>query len=414
MAHFHMDVKTFGRARGGRVTRAAAYRAGERIRDERTRELYNHSDRDDVVFKEIVLPTEFAENRDLDWARDRSVLWNAVEHTDRRNVLLAREIMVVLPPELTPQQRTDLVRNYSQELADRFRCAVDTAIHLPRPTSDERNHHAHLLMTVRELTPEGLGQRTTLDLSGLERYKRGLGSYKDEFVSLRERWAQRNNEALHAAGLDLRVDHRGYRARGVNAEPVQRIPKKIWYMEHKLGIASRAGDDIRARHRERVEARAKGPEELARVLQRQKEVGRAQALERARQKAAEPKKRSYSSLTKEEINARRRELYAAKKELIRERAHVTTPTALDSAKAWLEYRKSHSPEPTAEDSARNWLEFRKAHGPGPTAEESAKNWLAYREAELRKGMDGEKSAPEPGSEEERARNRSRDNDYGLE
>jgi hypothetical protein len=33
----------------------------------------------------------------------------------------------------------------------------------------------------------------------------------------------------------------------------------------------------------------------------------------------------------------------------------STPTALDSAKAWLEYRQSQGPEPTAEDSARAWL-----------------------------------------------------------
>ena len=71
MAIYHMDVKTFGRSRGGRVTRAAAYRAGERIRDERTREVYNHTDRDDVVYKDITLPAEFAGNVELDWARHR-------------------------------------------------------------------------------------------------------------------------------------------------------------------------------------------------------------------------------------------------------------------------------------------------------------------------------------------------------
>jgi len=185
MAIYHTDVKTFGRARGGRVTRAAAYRAGERIRDERTREVYNHTGRDDVVYKEIVLPAEFAVNPELDWARDRSILWNAAEHTNRRNARLGREVLVMLPPELTPQQRTQLVRRFSQELADRFRCAVDTTIHLPRPGADERHHHAHLLMTAREVAPPGLGRRTTLELSGMERYARGLGSYKDEFVSVR-------------------------------------------------------------------------------------------------------------------------------------------------------------------------------------------------------------------------------------
>ena len=34
------------------------YRAGERIRDERTSEVYDHSDRDDVAHKEVVLPSD--------------------------------------------------------------------------------------------------------------------------------------------------------------------------------------------------------------------------------------------------------------------------------------------------------------------------------------------------------------------
>ena len=476
MAIYHMDVKTFGRASGGRVTRAAAYRAGERIRDERTREVYNHTDRDDVAHKEIMLPAEFAVNPELDWARDRSILWNAAEHTNRRNARLAREVLVILPPELTPQQRIQLVRRFSQELADRFRCAVDTTIHLPRPGADERHHHAHLLMTTREVTPEGLGRRTTLELSGMERYTRRLGSYKDEFVSVRERWAQLNNEALRDAGLEARVDHRGYKARGISAEAVPKIPQKVYYMERNRGTGTQAGDAIRAMHRERVEARQKGPDELARVLQKQKEERRQQAIERARQKALEPKKRSWSSLTRDELNARRRELYSINRERILQRARernqanperrreqhrayrqrkaeelrrkslelnaeqATEPakqrsttraiTPEEAIRNWRAYRDKQPHTPTAEESAKNWLEYRKSHGTGPTAEESVKNWLAFREGERQKEMDhshgeaagftrgpgavGSSDAHDDEDEEKRRKGRSRDNDYGLE
>src|SRR2546423_976617 len=48
MAKYFLHVKVFSRGKGSRVTRAAAYRAGERIRDERTSEVYNYSDRQDV------------------------------------------------------------------------------------------------------------------------------------------------------------------------------------------------------------------------------------------------------------------------------------------------------------------------------------------------------------------------------
>jgi hypothetical protein len=81
----------FSRGKGSRVTRAAAYRAGERIRDERTGEVYNYSGREDVLHKEIVLASELAGRTDTSWARERAALWNAAEHAGgRRNARLAR------------------------------------------------------------------------------------------------------------------------------------------------------------------------------------------------------------------------------------------------------------------------------------------------------------------------------------
>jgi hypothetical protein len=43
MAIFFLDIKPVTRSSGRTATAAAAYRAGERIRDERTGALYNHS-----------------------------------------------------------------------------------------------------------------------------------------------------------------------------------------------------------------------------------------------------------------------------------------------------------------------------------------------------------------------------------
>jgi hypothetical protein len=43
MAVYKIDVKIFSRGKGGCVTRAAAYRAGERIRDERPHPLPRHN-----------------------------------------------------------------------------------------------------------------------------------------------------------------------------------------------------------------------------------------------------------------------------------------------------------------------------------------------------------------------------------
>jgi hypothetical protein len=442
MALYLLHVKSFSREKGGRITRAAAYRAGERIRDERTREVYSFSDRDDVLHKEIFLPTSCSGNPALDWARDRSTLWNAAERTNRRNALLGREVLVVLPYEVSQAQRTHLVRRFSQDLADRYGCAVDATIHPPRPKADERHHHAHILMTNRQVTPDGLGPRTSLALSSLERHTAGLEPYKADFTWIRERWADVTNDMFKESGLDIRVDHRGARARGLDHEPVPLIPNKIVWMERNSGVPSRAGEEIRRRYKERVEARKNGPDELARVLLKQKEEGRQQALERAQQRAAAPKKLAWSALTKEELAQRRRdryqmnkehferkrreayqrnpELMRAKKRAARAREREKLSPEQRSVQRWLKWRERHHqptppgrnypersrpalvaekvqrrlPAPTAADSVKRWQKWRELHKepappardrehalPALTPKDSVKRWLAFREAQ---------------------------------
>jgi len=107
MAVYFLRSEHISRKSGSRVTAAAAYRAGERIRDGRTSEVYDHADRSDVAYKEVVLPGDLAGRDDMAWTQDRSILWNAAEHAgQRRNSRLAREWFVLLPVELTAPQRT--------------------------------------------------------------------------------------------------------------------------------------------------------------------------------------------------------------------------------------------------------------------------------------------------------------------
>src|ERR1700744_26817 len=101
MAIIHIDIKSVRRSAGQRATAAAAYRAGERIRDERTGKLTNYSRRQDVTHKEIFLPSQLGD-APMEWARDRASLWNAAESAEkRRNARVAREFQVTLPSELS-------------------------------------------------------------------------------------------------------------------------------------------------------------------------------------------------------------------------------------------------------------------------------------------------------------------------
>lgn len=254
MAIFHLQIKSISRGDGRSATGAAAYRAGERIRDERTGVLHNYSRRTDVSHSEILLPSAL-QGADVAWAAQRASLWNAAEQVEpRRNARVAREYQVALPAELNAEQRLQLARAFSRELSDRYNVAVDLAVHAPRVTGDARNHHAHLLATSREVTAAGFGAKAGLDMASTERARRGLPVGIAEIKAIRERWEVLSNQALAAAGLEVRIDHRSLRAQGIDREPIPRIPFALIQMERR-GLRSEIAERIRERYRARVEAR---------------------------------------------------------------------------------------------------------------------------------------------------------------
>jgi len=253
VALFFMQISSVARGAGRRATAAAAYRAGERIRDERSGELINYERRRDVLHTEIFLPGQF-DGMPV-WARDRQKLWNTAEHAEKRhNARVAREYQISLPAELNAGQRIAVARAFSRHLAERYRVAVDLAVHEPRPGGDPRNFHAHLLTTTREVTPAGLGAKAGLDLPPLERRRRELPDHRQEYLNLRERWATLVNEALREANVAARVDHRSLAAQGVDREPLPRIPLMQLKMEQR-GVRSELAERLRAEYRERVQRR---------------------------------------------------------------------------------------------------------------------------------------------------------------
>ena len=280
MAIFHLQIKSISRGAGRSATAAAAYRAGERIRDERTGVLHNYSRRTDVSHKEILLPSRL-QGAGSAWATDRASLWNAAEHVEqRRDARVAREYQVALPAELNAAQRLQLARAFSRELADRYNVAVDLAVHAPRAAGDARNHHAHLLATSREVTPAGFGAKAGLDMASDERRRRGLPMGIAEIKAIRERWAVLSNQALAAAGLGVRIDHRSLRAQGIDREPIPQIPFGLIQMERR-GLRSEIAERIRERYRARVEARQ------ARAAERSAETSQRLNLDEIRRQARE-------------------------------------------------------------------------------------------------------------------------------
>ena len=180
------------RSQGRSATAAIAYRVAERIEDRRTGLTFDYAARGGVDHTEILAPDHAP-----DWVRDRSELWNRVEESEtRKNSQVAREVRVALPAELTHAQRVELVRDFAQEqFVDRGMIA-DIALHAPGRDGDDRNHHAHILLTTREIGPEGFTTKNR-DWNKVE-----------VLEGWREAWARDSNAALERAGIEDRVDHR--------------------------------------------------------------------------------------------------------------------------------------------------------------------------------------------------------------
>ena len=180
------------RSQGRSATAASAYRVAERIEDRRTGLTFDYAARGGVDYTEILAPDHAP-----DWVRDRSELWNRVEEAEtRKNSQVAREVRVALPDELTHAQRVALVRDYTQaQFVDRGMVA-DIALHAPGREGDERNHHAHILLTTREVDADGFTTKNR-DWNKVEILE-----------SWREAWARDSNAVLERAGIEDRVDHR--------------------------------------------------------------------------------------------------------------------------------------------------------------------------------------------------------------
>ncbi len=250
MAIYHLSVKTISRSAGRSATAAAAYRAGVEIADARTGEVHDYRRKGGVEHSEIVLPKDAP-----DWARDRSALWNAAEVAEvRKNSTVAREFEIALPSELSREARRSLAVDFAREIVGRHGCAVDVAIHEPGQTGDNRNHHAHLLLSTRRLGPEGFTEKTR----ELDQRQSGEVDY------WRSRYAELQNERLQEAGLTVRVDHRSLKAQGVDREPTRHLGPSATGYERRTGQASRRRLSHEAEITERLQL-AKEAGELARA-----------------------------------------------------------------------------------------------------------------------------------------------------
>ena len=238
MAIYSLHVKTVSRSGGRSVVAAAAYRAAENIADDRLGVVWDFTRKYGVLHSEIIAPADAPS-----WARDRAELWNAAERaedksTRRDSATTGRDIILALPHELTDEQRIAAVHEFAAGLVDRYGVAVDFAIHAPDRHGDERNYHAHVLMTTRQIGARRVRRQNprARQISGRDR-ARSKQSGRSGNESAIGRW----NEPVST----IRIDCRSYADQGIDREATVHLGPVASGME-RSGEGSDLGDRNRA------------------------------------------------------------------------------------------------------------------------------------------------------------------------
>ena len=229
MAIYHLSVTPVQRSKGHSAVAGAAYRSGSVLQEQSTGLTHDYTRKRGIVQSQIIAP----ENAP-DWTHDRAQLWNRAELAEKRkDAQPAREIRLALPAELTDEERAALVFNYARDTFVSAGMIADISIHRPDRHGDDRNHHAHIYLTMRELDGDNFSTK-----------KQRAWNQTETLEYWREQWEEYQNAALDEAGSSERVDHRSYEEQGIDREATHHLGKTASALERE-GKESRIGNENR-------------------------------------------------------------------------------------------------------------------------------------------------------------------------
>lgn len=277
MAEYHNSIKVLGKSGGRSAVQFSAYMSGEKDRNDRTHETYDHTSKEEVVFSEMYFTSDVPEE-----LQDRSKFWNALElHETSANAQFSRTWELALPYDKTITDYKEMVEAFKDELIKDGYCAVQVAIHLK-----EKNPHAHIMAPCRQMKnsewekqkevkgyvcvdkdgneklfasvkdiEDGYEKVPLLDENGQQKVdKRNCKQWKratmeanklnskELLISQRERWAEIENRYL---APEEQVSHLSYKAREIERVATKHLGYAATQMEKK-GIRTELGDYNRA------------------------------------------------------------------------------------------------------------------------------------------------------------------------
>lgn len=240
MALYRLEMQNVSRSAGVSSVAKAAYRHRCEMVDNRTGEIHGKKSahRDDLVYAEILAP----EGTPDFLTKSSNDLWNFVEKTEKRkDARTAKEFKITLPCELTNKQNIKLLREYLKKNFTDKGIICDFVIHNDK---DNKNPHAHVMITTREITPKGFGKKVR------------EWDTEESLNKWRQQWAKTQNKHLKELNIKSRVSHLTLEAQKNNAieqarkaeeakdndkavlwlakaveldrPPMKNLPRKIW------------------------------------------------------------------------------------------------------------------------------------------------------------------------------------------
>jgi len=230
VAIYHLSIKIISRAKGKSAVAAAAYRAGEKICNERDGKVHDYTRKGGIVHTEILLP----KHAPREYA-DRATLWNAVEKCERyKTAQLAREIEIALPVELTREENIALAQRYVKENFVNAGMCADVCIH----DVDGTNPHAHVMLTMRPIEQDGKWGQKSRTVDGIKVPTVDWNEH-DRAEDWRKAWADMCNAYLERGNHTARIDHRSFAIQGIEQVPTIHLGVAASQMEQKGVITDR-------------------------------------------------------------------------------------------------------------------------------------------------------------------------------
>lgn len=264
---YSFGMNVLKRSTGHSAVAAAAYRAGEKLHDDRREITHDYRRRSGVERVEILAPAGAPS-----WVFDRETLWNQVEKSEKRkDAQVCRSVRMMIPRELPPEARIKLVREFVEHAFVSKGMIADIAWHNGVASDGGEQPHAHILLSMRPLKedgsfakksrhdyvlhPEGLAHEDGTPVRVIDNPE--SWNSVELLTQSRVGWQDRVNRALEDTGSAGRVDHRSYLERGIARMPEPAL-RMAWHMRDLYGgMKQRFGQYLAAKHFRQVEKAAR-------------------------------------------------------------------------------------------------------------------------------------------------------------